>query len=351
MCALKSVDPDARVETTGSKSYPIRILSGGWGEPWENRHTQVYATMVSEVLGADGYDVGVVSCQDKRDFYSHMNHEMIAYNCLFGRFGEDGTIAGLLEFLQVSYTGSGPLASALAMDKSRCSAFLAQRDVRTPKTILLERGRSTLDEVEMEEMLRREGLYLSRKTGDSTRQALIVKPNQSSFGSGVTAISKFDELPEALHHAGTYSDSVVVQEFVDGVTICVPVLCGKALTPVEVVPELVDGDLPGFSFRSARKTYLVPARLEADSIVRLRKSAETAHIALGCRGLTRSDFRVTPDGTAYFLELNSQHSIRPNSVALMSARCSGINALRLIESILDDRWIPKESDNSSGSVS
>jgi len=105
------------------------------------------------------------------------------------------------------------------------------------------------------------------------------------------------------------------------------------------VPELVEGNLTGYSFRSSRKTYMVPARLDDCSMESLRHLAEVAHTTLGCRGLTRSDFRVANNGQAYFLELNCQHSIRPNSVALMSAQCSGLSALTLVESILEERWI------------
>src|SRR5215213_2681197 len=223
LCQLEAAHTSlgVRVANRRSKNYPIVVLSGGWGEPWENDHTQGYARMVVEVLGVAGYDAIVVDCGNKRDLCSQMSQitdEIIAYNCIFGRYGEDGTIAALLEFLEISYTGSGPLASALSMDKARCAALLSQHEVRVPRMIVLEaKYWSTLDETDVARLLEKRGLCFS-KSERVSKEVLIVKPNQSSFGSGVTALSNFDGFREALRHAGTYSDSAVIQEFVEGMT-------------------------------------------------------------------------------------------------------------------------------------
>jgi|ERR1043166_4594567 D-alanine-D-alanine ligase len=320
------------------QTLPIRILSGGWGQPWENAHTDAYAKTVFEILIEAGYDVAILSCQTAQRFFNQITRDTIAYNCLFGRFGEDGVVAGLCEFLGISYTGSGPLASALAMDKARCASFLTQYGIHIPKAVLLTERDLRFDSGEIARILARKELHL-RKDHRSTG-ALVVKPNQSSFGSGVAVISEFDQLPAALNCAKAFSESVIVQEFISGITIHVPVLSGKSLTPVEVEPGLTDGELSQYSFRSARNTYRVPARLDEVVVAGLCDAAQTIYRALGCKGLTRSDFRVTSEGTAFLLEVNCQHSIRPNSIGLMSARCSGLSDLALVESVLEDRWIP-----------
>jgi D-alanine-D-alanine ligase len=329
------------VVATISKKSPIRVLSGEWGEPWENKHTQLYARVVDEVLCTAGYNVSVLECSNSRDLCEQMTDDMIAYNCLFGHYGEDGTIAALLEFLRIPYTGSGPLASALSMDKARCAAFLTYYNIPSPRTILLEAECwPTLNEMELVRLLERRGWYPGKRHEAASKYTFIVKPNRSSFGSGITALSNFDEFQEAFRQARMYSDTVVVQEFIEGMTVYIPVICGKALTPVEVVPTFVDGKLPSDSFRPSNRTYKVPTGLDDSLINRLRYLAELAYRSLGCRGLARLDFQVRDDGEVYFLELNSQHSIRPNGIVLMSAQSSGLSTLTLVESILEDRWVP-----------
>jgi D-alanine-D-alanine ligase len=325
-----------------SKSQQILVLSGGWGELWENEHSRVYAQTVSEILGGAGYETNILDCRRPQDFLAHVSDHVIAYNCLFGRYGEDGIVAAVLEFLQISYTGSGPTAGALAMDKALSGALVASRGVHCPRTLLLRREQlAALNEPALVSMLEDVGLSLEH-SDSASHPVLITKPNRSSFSSGVRTIHRNDELRVALNHSAQFDESVLVQEFVEGTTVYVPVLCGVALTPVEVVPADTSCKLHGLSFRSKRHTYLVPARLDNDVSTRLCRTAEKVHITLGCRGLTRSDFRVNSDD-ALFLELNAQHSVRPQSVALMSARYSGLSALELVESILNDRWLPSHS--------
>jgi len=122
----------------------------------------------------------------------------------------------------------------------------------------------------------------------------------------------------------------------------VPVLCGKALMPIEVIPNLVNDSLLGFSFRSSTKTYMIPARFESKILTNLKQAAESVHADFGCRGLTRSDFRLALDGSIHFLELNTQHSIRKSSMALQSSMACGLSPLNVIERILADRWIPEQ---------
>lgn len=154
---------------------------------------------------------------------------------------------------------------------------------------------------------------------------MVVKPNQGSFGSALTVVHSVSELADAVVEAKQFGSEVILQEFIEGNDIHVPVLCGRALEPVQSVVRRSAESVNGYSFSTAQRTYLISAELTQDLIQTAKLVAECAYALAGCRGLCRADLRVTSGGEIAFLEVNTQHSIRPMSIALRSGAAVGLS--------------------------
>lgn len=338
----------ARITKTelGCQNTPILALSEGWGVLSKERdHSREYAETVGDLLSNSGYDATVLRCCDKEDLLKAIiGHDVVVYNSLFGAYGEDGRLPALFEYLGVSYTGCGPMASALAMSKGRCSAVVRETGVQVPEFALLNAQTAGMgDWAEYPEKLLERAIIFTCAPAELLSRPFVVKPDTSAFNTGITSLDTIARLPGAIKKAARHSDAIILQRYISGWTVRVPVLCGQALEPIQSVPRLIKGDLPGCSFRTARRTYLIPCEFPKGTIHELRRLSEQIHNCLGCRGLTRCDFRVTEDQEINFLELNVQHSIRPMSLASQSGMACGLTSLGMVEAVLADRWVAHEN--------
>jgi D-alanine-D-alanine ligase len=251
----------------------------------------------------------------------------VAFICLHGRFGEDGTVQGLCELLQMPYVGSGVLASALAMDKVMSKHFFAHEGIPTPDYVVIRKG----EEVDFAEVTS----LLGEKT--------VVKPANEGSAIGVTIAHDPAEMPAAIGAAFGHDSTVLIERFVAGVEVTVGVLGNEhpiALPSIEIVPEheFYDYDskyLPGMS------SHIIPARVSEGARAECARLALAAHQALGCRGMSRSDFIVTEDGRAWMLETNTIPGMTPTSLLPDAARAAGIEfpdlCARLVELALEVR--------------
>jgi len=247
--------------------------------------------------------------------------------CLHGRLGEDGTVQGLLELLDLPYVGSGVLASALAMDKVMSKHFFAQVGIPSPAYVHVQRGETVdLDEV-------------TRTLGPKT----VVKPANEGSAIGVTIAHEPSELPAALEEAFRFDDSVLIEQFVAGVEVTVGVIGNDepvALPTLEIVPEHEFYDyeskyVPGMS------RHIIPARVSEEARVECVRLSLLAHRALGCRGMSRSDTIVTGDGRVELLEVNTIPGMTSTSLLPDAAAAAGIEfpdlCDRLVRLALEDR--------------
>lgn len=245
----------------------------------------------------------------------------VAFICLHGRFGEDGTIQGMLELLEIPYTGSGVLASALAMDKVMSKKMLALEGIPVPPGLTL-RSRSEGEE------------YLLRFRGGEAevRCPAVVKPSRQGSTIGITIVREPDQMAAALDVAFQYDDEVLVEKFIEGMEITGPVLGNadlQALPLVEIVPN------GGFYDYEAKYTpgatdEIVPARLPAELTRQAQELAIRSHRALGCRGFSRTDMLVGEDGI-YVLEVNTIPGMTPTSLLPRSADAAGISFAQLVD--------------------
>lgn len=247
----------------------------------------------------------------------------VAIDCVFialhGRLGEDGTVQGLLEVLDIPYTGSGVLASALAMDKVASKKIFVYEGIPTPRFAVVQ-----------------------RKTGDPEAIVadlglpIVVKPACEGSAIGVSIVRKTDELLAALSDAQSCGDEVLVEEYVAGTEITVGVLERQeleALPSVEIIPanEMYDYEAkytPGMS------EHIIPARISEEAQARSDELAIRAHRALGCRGFSRVDLIVPQTGDPSVLEVNTIPGMTGTSLFPEAAKAAGIDFPDLIETLV-----------------
>lgn len=239
---------------------------------------------------------------------------------LHGPGGEDGTVQGMLEVLGIPYTGSGVLASALAMDKAMAKRVLTSAGVLMPRDVTIHRD---------------ENSYLSLV--GSLPLPWIVKPNSQGSSLGMTFLVKsVDELKEALEVAFAHDDTAIVEQYITGTEITVPILGNRELELlpiVEIVPVSGVYDYAS-KYTPGATDEIVPARISSAAASAARRIAETCHRTLGCRGMSRTDMIVTPAGDIYTLEVNTIPGMTPTSLLPRSAGAAGYSFPQLLDRLI-----------------
>ncbi len=272
----------------------------------------------AEALRSRGLDVTLVDAGLDLDVRLRALGADVAFLALHGRWGEDGCTQGLLESMGIPYTGSGVLASAAAMDKvvskqlfRGAGLSLAAYRAFPPETV----GSVTVADLPA-------GL------------PAVVKPACEGSSVGVHVVKTADELPAALADAARFKGDVIVEQYVKGQEVNVAILDGVALGTVEMVPSREFYDYVA-KYTPGSTTYHVPARLSPELGARVCRDAETAYRALGCSGVARVDFIVTPDGTPCILEVNTLPGMTGTSLVPKIAAGKGISFPDICERLLD----------------
>lgn len=237
---------------------------------------------------------------------------------LHGRYGEDGTIQGALELLGIPYTGSGPMASSLSMDKIMTKRVWLQHGLPTP------------------------GFVVFNSAADLPKAAplgwpLMIKPPHEGSTLGITRVNAESELQEAYELAAGFDEEVLAEQFIKGREITVPVLGkgadARALPIVEIIAPGGNYDYE-HKYISDATQYIVPAELDAELSEHIQKLAEKAYRVLGCEGWGRADFMLGEDGKPWLLEMNTSPGMTSHSLVPMSARAAGMSYGELCVTIL-----------------
>jgi D-alanine-D-alanine ligase len=258
-----------------------------------------------------------------------------AYLAVHGSPGEDGTLQGLLEMMGISYTGSGVLASALAMNKPLAKAVFRQAGVPTPP------WREIACHPERSEGSRRKQHDEILRSVHSLRMTLpvVVKPAQQGSALGVTVVQKRNRLSRALSHALSFGSRALIEKYIPGTEVTVGVLGSDPLPVVEIIPAHRFYDFYS-KYNPGGSRHLVPARLSYSTLSRVRAAALRAFSALHCRAYGRVDLIVSREGTPYVLEVNTIPGMTSVSLLPDAARAAGISfeelVLRIIEHSLSD---------------
>jgi D-alanine-D-alanine ligase len=247
----------------------------------------------------------------------------VVFNALHGAWGEDGCVQGVLETLRIPYTHSGVLASALAMDKAKAKAVLAAAGVAVP-------GGGLFDRLEVAARHVIEPPY-------------VVKPNSEGSSVGVFLVFEGANSPPQAVAADswTFGEQVMVEPYVAGKELAVAVLGDKALTVTEIVPTAGFYDYEA-KYGEGGSRHVVPAPIPPAIAEKAMRLAERAHAALGCRGLTRSDFRYDDvKDVLVLLEVNTQPGMTPTSLAPEQAAHQGMGFDDLVRWIVEDASCPR----------
>jgi D-alanine-D-alanine ligase len=264
----------------------------------------------------------------------------VAFLAMHGPFGEDGTIQGFLDVAGIPYTGSGVAASALAMDKSNARHVLSGNGVPVAKGLTLSRlGDAVLPKDAVGS--------IARRAREAIGVPCVVKPNAMGSSVGVSIVRRADDLDAALATAFEGSTRVLVEEFVSGVELTCGVLGNSgdghamALPPTEIrAPEgrFFDYDV---KYRAGAALELTPAPIDPGLARHVQDLALRAHECLGCRGLSRTDFRVRDGGAPVALEVNTLPGMTETSLLPQAAAAAGIPfpelLTRLVEYALSGR--------------
>jgi D-alanine-D-alanine ligase len=274
-----------------------------------------------------GHDAIEIDPQDQ-DWIERLRAARVdaVLNALHGEWGEDGRTQGVLDYLKLPYTHSGVLASALAMDKDKSKAIFAQAGLPLAAGKLMHR--------------------LEAAKAHPMPAPYVVKPNAQGSSVGVFIVREGANRPpeQLLDPDWTFGDEVLVEEFIDGKELTVAVMHGRGALAVTEIFVTSDGDWYDFDAKYAEggSRHEVPANIPANVSAQLMAAAETAHLALGCRGVTRADFRYDPKrGRIALLEVNTQPGMTPTSLVPEQAAHVGLSYDALVAWMLEDASWPR----------
>lgn len=238
-----------------------------------------------------------------------------AFIALHGRFGEDGTIQGALELMEIPYTGSGVMASALGMDKWRTKLLWTAAGVVTPDFVLMDESTTT------EEVVATLGL------------PVFVKPANEGSSIGVSKVKQAAELAAAYTLAKASDPLVIAEQFVGGGEYTVGILGDTALPVIRIVPKNEYYDYEAKYLRDDTE-YRCPSGLSAAQEQQIQAEALQAFRVLGCSGWGRVDFLMDEAGKHYFLEVNTSPGMTDHSLVPMAAKAAGLDFDALVINIL-----------------
>ncbi len=307
-----------------SKKYNrIAILKGGWSPERDvslNSGAAAAAALTQAGYEAIEIDVG-------RDLAARLAEAKpdAVFNALHGQWGEDGCVQGLLEVLGIPYTHSGVLASALAMDKQRAKAVFEDSGIPSPPGRIVTRAEAA--------------------GGHVMAPPYVIKPNAQGSSVGVYIVRAGDNRPpaELTSKEWTLGDDVLVEKFIPGRELTVAVLGDRALCVTEITTSLVFYDYEA-KYADGGSKHVLPADLPDAVTERCLDLALRAHQSLGCRGLSRADFRYdeTADGEQLFcLEVNTQPGLTATSLAPEQAATQGISFPDLCAWMTEDASCPR----------
>ncbi len=253
----------------------------------------------------------------------------VALPVLHGCNGEDGTIQGLLELAGIPIAGCGTLASALGMDKDRAHKLVSLAGVRVPKHLVLERHTS------MEQ---------AAAFAEAIGFPLYVKPVKAGSSYGITKISGREHLSEAVALAFQYDSQVLLEENIDGFEVGCAVLGNHELIVGEVDEIELSGGFFDFTEKYTLKTSAihVPARIRPEKAAEIKETAKCIYQALGCKGFTRVDMFLTPEGEIVFNEINTIPGFTDHSRYPGMMKAAGYTFREVLDKILTLALTPQK---------
>lgn len=302
----------------------VAVLMGGLSS--EREISLKTGSQIIKALQRKGYDaVGIDAAEDLVERLKAEDPD-VCFVALHGRFGEDGTVQGLLELLGYAYTGSGVLASALGMDKIASKKIFKADGIPTPDFTIARGDEFAADPRGIEERILLEvGL------------PLVVKPSREGSTIGMTIVRTAPQLGKALKCAFQFDESALAERFISGTEVTVGILGNDKL---QALPTMEITTKTGFYDYKAKYTkglsqHIIPARIPEEQRQHAQELAIKAHRAIGCCGFSRVDLIVDKRGKPYVLEVNTIPGMTELSLFPEAARAAGIEFDDLVERIVE----------------
>ncbi|MFB2561680.1 D-alanine--D-alanine ligase [Rhizobium sp. IMFF44] len=298
----------------------VAVLLGGFSS--ERPVSLSSGKACADALEAEGFQVTRVDVDhDVASRLAELKPDVV-FNALHGPFGEDGTIQGILEYLQFPYTHSGVLASALAMDKSRAKTVAAAAGIPVASSIVMDRF-AIVGEHPM-------------------KPPYVVKPVREGSSFGVVIVKEDQAHPPQIVTSAEwrYGDEVLVERYIYGRELTCGVMDGKVLGVTEIVPlghSFYDYDA---KYAKGGSKHVLPAEISPNLYQKIQTLSLRAHEAIGCRGVSRSDFRFDDrffeEGELVWLEINTQPGMTPTSLVPEMAAHAGYSFGEFLRWMVED---------------
>ena len=289
----------------------VVVLMGGWtSEASVSRVSASFCGKAARNAGWDAIDVEVD--RDLPEKLREIDPGRV-FNALHGQIGEDGNVQGLLNIMNIPYTHSGLLASAIAMDKIMAKRLLAMAGIMVPRDILLVED--------------------SRVYPQDSSQAHVIKPRNDGSSVGVVIVKEGDEAPE--RNRWNLETQLICEPFIPGRELTVTVLDGTALCVTEIKQE---NDFYDFDAKYAAggSQHILPADIPEPVTLQACDWAERAYRTIGCRGVIRADYRWDErSGQLFMLEINTVPGMTATSLVPEQARFIGVSGEELINHLLE----------------
>ena len=302
----------------------IVVLMGGLSR--ERKISMITGRACCDALKKKGYKVLTL---DAKGFFAHELKKIkpkAVFNALHGRYGEDGFVQSILESLKIKYTHSGVISSSLSMDKELSRILFKEKNLRVPKYFVLEKGY--------------EGNFKKKLTQTNIKFPIVIKPINEGSSLGVHICKNYKKFVINYRKLIKGYDRILIEEYIFGREIQVAVKGNEALGAIELVPKRKFYDYKAKYSRSANTKHIMPAPLGKKKYKEVLILAKKAHRILGCRGITRSDFRFFKNNF-YLLEVNTQPGMTQLSLVPEIAKYLGINFEDLVDWMIKDAGLKR----------
>jgi D-alanine-D-alanine ligase len=301
----------------------LRLALIAGGKSSEREVSLKSGNQVYQALNQDKYDIRRYDpLTDLGSLVREAGELDVALIIMHGRGGEDGSMQGLLDLLEIPYQGSGVLASALAMNKELSKIVYQQAGLRVPRTLIFDRA----------------GAPSPREIEAALGLPVVIKPVSEGSSIGVTKAGTPETLQTGLAAAFALDNRVLVEEFIPGTEVTGGVLGNARLQALPLV-EIIPASTYAFfdyeaKYQPGASEEICPARLDADLTRRAQECALTAHKALSCRGYSRTDMMVR-DREVYVLETNTIPGMTATSLFPQGAKAAGLDFPDLLDTLID----------------
>lgn len=302
----------------------IRVALLAGGKSGEREVSLASGEGAKAALMEAGFQVSVFDPASKEDLKELIAGEFdVAFLCLHGKWGEDGTIQGLLEIIDLPYIGSDVWASALAIDKAKAKIFYGRAGIQTPRSVTL----TDASQMSAAEIVSQLG------------EACVVKPATEGSALGVFIVNGEEEIAEAINKAFEIDKEVVVETFVSGIELTVAVLgtgeAARALPVIQIVPKNEFYDYES-KYAPGGSEHLCPAPISEEATAKVQEMAVSAHNVLECKGVSRSDIIMGEDGECWILETNTIPGMTSTSLLPDAARAAGMSFAEMATLLIED---------------